>query len=318
MNDRKTHGKVIGAAAIYRAESIMPKTARTQKHRTAAKRPAPSIVQVKGIPYGGIRLTDAFNDLFRLLTPNWQDWAQKSSIWFELEHLGDETPDEVHPDELWEAAQAGAEATLRKALSERQLSACIKPPGEPAIVLEPEEWWTFGKYNGIHSNYVSPADPKTPGPDSSRAGRHLPVFLVRNEFTDWLETFRTAKRVKAAKKVKTAKKVKERGGKNSVEGLSQQEHEIKVALKNSRVMRHVVAFFLERYKSFVNAPMSLELDREIEIFLRGLPERTSNSTRVTNRTAYHWATAIIGMSRKRTDWIRLGVPISRTKKRSTK
>jgi hypothetical protein len=265
----------------------------------------PRATRVKGIPYGGIRLTDAFNDLFRHLTPHWKDLAEKSSIWFELEHLGDETPSEAHPDELWEAAQAEAEATLRKALSERHISACIKPWGEPITELEPEKWWAFGKSNGIHSNYTSPADPQTPGPDSSRAGCHLPVFLMRDQFANWLEKFRPTKRVKR----KTAKAI--------VLGRDQSkdEQEVREVLRSGRVIGYIVAFFLDRYKP--NLKMNARLDQEINAFLKGLPGETPDySSRVTIRAAYQLATKINGISRKRADWVRLGVPKIRGKARS--
>jgi hypothetical protein len=266
--------------------------------------PIPPMIHVKGIPYGGIRLKDAFNDLFRLLTPDWKDLAEKGSIWSELELLGEETLNEEDPDRLWELAQARAEATLRKALSERQLSACIKPPNEPPIELEPEEWWTFGKWNGIHSNYTSPADPRTPGPDSSRAGRHLPVFLMRQEFTNWLERYKATKKIKR----KTVKRSVD------VRGFSKKELEIRDALKRGRVIKHVVGFLLPRCKPGVTFPMSQDLDDEIKVFLKGLSERTSLSSRVTNRKAYDWAQEIVATSRKRADWKRLGVPSIHQKK----
>ena len=149
---------------------------------------------VNRIPTGAIRLSDAFEKVYRALTPDWRGVSDRRERSYELETLNsqelaelgcDSFADDPHREE-WEAT-GRAETIFRKALYEGELSACIytRPMGK-ILELDPELWLKCGSKPGIQFDFTAPSDPTTPGPDCTWKGVRLPVFLMRKPFLAWL------------------------------------------------------------------------------------------------------------------------------------
>lgn len=134
------------------------------------------------VPKGNIRLSEAFELLYRRLTPEWET----------LEHLCvqcDEDPafdgaGQEDPYRLTFEALSVAEATFRNALQEGELRAFVHN-GNTGVDLEllRTDWLRYGDEVGIYSDYT---DAKTPGPDCAIHDVLHPVFLQRTDFDRWL------------------------------------------------------------------------------------------------------------------------------------
>jgi excisionase family DNA binding protein len=134
------------------------------------------------VPKGNIRLSEAFELLYRRLTPDWET----------LEHLcvqcdEDPTfddPSQEDPYRLTFNALSGAEATLRNSLQKGELRAFVHN-ADTGVDLEllRTGWLRYGDEVGIFSDYT---DTKTPGPDCAIDDVPHPIFLQRIDFDRWL------------------------------------------------------------------------------------------------------------------------------------
>jgi hypothetical protein len=126
----------------------------------------------EAIPEEGIFLVDAFEYVFRTMTPNWRD-------------LKDRLRDPGTQDAwiAFDGAQLEANKWLRDRIGERSITACICGPNSQLRQLTCEGWENVGfAENGISANFVSPDDLMNPGPDTEIDGVRCPVFFLRDEF----------------------------------------------------------------------------------------------------------------------------------------
>jgi hypothetical protein len=134
------------------------------------------------IPKGAIRLSEAFELLYRRLTPEWETLEQ-------LCVQRDEDPDfdsaaYEDPYRLTFEAMSSAEVAFRDALVKGDLRTFIHN-ADTGVDLEllRTGWLRYGDEVGIHSDYT---DAKTPGPDCAVHGQRHPIFLLRTDFDRWL------------------------------------------------------------------------------------------------------------------------------------
>jgi hypothetical protein len=135
------------------------------------------------VPKGSIRLRHAFDAVYRALTPEWEALIPPD----ELTEAG---PD---PRPLQRDALEEAEAVFRKALRDGELDSYVHN-GRTGVDmhLDPTHWFKFGRGSGICSDYPSPEDPITPGPDCRLDNAPHPVFLDAGQLTAWLDALQTA------------------------------------------------------------------------------------------------------------------------------
>ena len=132
---------------------------------------------VEAIPVTGIFLTDAFDRLFRAMTPHWRDLQAR---------LSNPGSREVWDDHAH--AERRANEVLRNALMDGSLTPLVYRLGVPEK-LPREGWELRGQFEtGITSNFVSPHDPLNPGPRTDVDGQRHAVFIDRVEFDGWFNS----------------------------------------------------------------------------------------------------------------------------------
>jgi excisionase family DNA binding protein len=136
------------------------------------------------VPRGSIRISEAFQRLYRKFTPDWSDLEDLCVCWDEAAISGDEPPSEADPYLLIDAGSDRAEQILRNALGDGELRAFVHNY-ETGIDLElpMAGWRKLGPRSGIRSDST---DERTPGPDCSLNGRQHPIFLDAGAFDRWL------------------------------------------------------------------------------------------------------------------------------------
>jgi hypothetical protein len=139
---------------------------------------APNIV-----PRGAIRLSEAFETLYRHLTPDWKDLSDLCVQW-------DEAPFDPHEDSLEDpyrtviVATDRAENIFRWALRDGDLRAYIHNTQTGVdLELDPREWLKSGEQVGINADYTGS---QMPGPDCALNGMRQPIFLLREDFEQWM------------------------------------------------------------------------------------------------------------------------------------
>jgi hypothetical protein len=129
----------------------------------------------EAIPEDGVLLMDAYENVFRAITPNWRE--------LEAEILNS-TAVEKEPERTlaWRAldsAQHKANILFRKRLTEGTLPAFIYADSRK-LRLPTMGWEETGLLkSGIVSNFVSPRDPLNPGPSTDIDGVRRAVFVDR-------------------------------------------------------------------------------------------------------------------------------------------
>ena len=136
------------------------------------------------IPPEGILLRDAFDYLFRAMTPNLahlqyqlhprekmglnnEQWRQfRSNAWDEFDR-----------------AQRVANQRLRKWITDGAITAFVRDPEhDRTLQLTRDGWDRLGEFeNGITANFVGPDDPLNRGPNTVIGGKRRPVFFIRGE-----------------------------------------------------------------------------------------------------------------------------------------
>jgi excisionase family DNA binding protein len=139
---------------------------------------APNIV-----PRGAVRLSEAFETLYRHLTPEWKELSDRCVQWDEtsLDPQADLGED---PYRIAVVATDRAEMMLRWALKDGDLRAYVHNVGTGIdLELDRHEWLKTGEEVGLNSDYTGP---RMPGPDCALDGVRHPIFLIRHEFEQWL------------------------------------------------------------------------------------------------------------------------------------
>ncbi|MBR1225075.1 helix-turn-helix domain-containing protein [Bradyrhizobium sp. AUGA SZCCT0176] len=136
------------------------------------------------IPQGAIRLSEAFEDLYRHLTPDWRDLAERSVQWEEIPPDPQEESSLENPYPAVVVAADRAESIFRWALRDGDLRAYIHNIQTGVdLELDPREWAKSGEQVGINFDYTGS---QMPGPDCSLNGMRQPVFLLREAFERWM------------------------------------------------------------------------------------------------------------------------------------
>lgn len=136
------------------------------------------------VPQGTVRLSEAFEGLYRHLTPDWKELAERCVQW-------DETPpdpqEEASPEDPYRAvvvATDRAESIFRWALRDGDLRAYIHNVQTGInLELDPREWAKSGEQVGINFDYTGS---QMPGPDCALGGMRQPIFFLRQDFEQWL------------------------------------------------------------------------------------------------------------------------------------
>jgi hypothetical protein len=140
----------------------------------------------EAIPEDGILLVEAFEYLFRTMTPNWRDLEELAY----KPHLhGRERPETMRrSDAKYDRAQLEANKWLRDRIGDRSITPLIYGPHGRVLQLTCEGWENVGfAKNGISANFVSPDDLMNPGPDTTIDGVRYPVFFLREAFEKLVE-----------------------------------------------------------------------------------------------------------------------------------
>jgi excisionase family DNA binding protein len=134
------------------------------------------------IPKRAIRLSEAFELLYRRLTPEWEALEQLCAQYDEDPEFDSVAHED--PYRLTFEAMSSAEVAFRDALVKGDLRTFIHN-ADTGVDLEllRTGWLRYGDEVGIHSDYT---DAKTPGPDCAIRGQPHPVFLRRTDFDLWL------------------------------------------------------------------------------------------------------------------------------------
>jgi hypothetical protein len=133
------------------------------------------------IPANGVYLLEAFNQIFRAMTPHWKQLED------DLERYSEER---VGPFEIIDAEHLKANLWLRARIQEGSITAFIRDPmtGNP-LRLSRDGWEDAGlMQGGIESNFVGPDDMLNPGPTAEINGVQYPVFFDRDEFQSLVRT----------------------------------------------------------------------------------------------------------------------------------
>jgi hypothetical protein len=136
------------------------------------------------IPQGTIRLSEAFQGLYQHLTPDWKELAERCVQW-------DETPLDPQQEVSFEnpyravvVATDRAESIFRWALRDGDLRAYIHNIQTGVdLELDPREWAKSGEQVGINFDYTGS---QMPGPDCALNGMRQPIFLLREDFEQWM------------------------------------------------------------------------------------------------------------------------------------
>jgi hypothetical protein len=139
---------------------------------------APNIV-----PRGAIRLSEAFETLCCRLEPLWQDLQQRCVQWDEQPDIDiNERREDPYPQLF--AATYRAENIFRWALRDGELRAYVHNLLTGVdLELDTREWSKFGEQVGIGVDYTGP---QLPGPDCTLNGMRQPIFLLREDFDQWV------------------------------------------------------------------------------------------------------------------------------------
>lgn len=142
---------------------------------------APNIV-----PKGAVRLSEAFETVYRCLTAEWEELSARCVQWDE--HSCE--PEVVDPGEdpyrTVVVATDHAETIFRRALNNGDLRAYIHNVQTGIdLELDRREWSRTGEEAGVNNDYTGP---RTPGPDCAIDGVRHPIFLIRREFEHWLRS----------------------------------------------------------------------------------------------------------------------------------
>jgi hypothetical protein len=142
---------------------------------------APNIV-----PKGAIRLSEAFERLYRSLTPEWNDLTERCVRWDEAALYPQEEEVDLGEDpyRIVVIATDRAEMTFRHALRDGELRAYIHNTQTGIdLELDPKEWLKSGEQVGINFDYTGS---QMPGPDCALNGIRQPIFIFREEFDQWM------------------------------------------------------------------------------------------------------------------------------------
>ena len=153
------------------------------------------------IPYGHIRLSEAFDLFYQAVTPNWRrlDTAIKDA---KRPVHGAEVPrwdNEVADPPLVlalnarDSARSEADMKFRAALAAGELRAMIRDSDKGTMLELSREGWgrapTSGDGafpGGFDEDFVEPGDIFQPGPAAAVGGYLRPVFFDRKNFNSWL------------------------------------------------------------------------------------------------------------------------------------
>jgi hypothetical protein len=143
------------------------------------------------IPEGGIPLIDAFEYVFRAMTPNWQELEdQLADPAIQLRHMEADAERREANRRAWAAyddAQLKANEWLRSCIGEGLIASFVSFDGKP-LQLPRHGWENAGfLQNSIGSSFVGPDDLTDPGPDTEINGVRRPVYFVRSDLVALVE-----------------------------------------------------------------------------------------------------------------------------------
>jgi hypothetical protein len=136
------------------------------------------------IPPEGILLLEAFDYLFRAMTPNWADLQYQLNP-REKMGLDDEQRRQLE-ERAWtelNRAQRVANQQLRKWITEGAVAALLRDPEHDRTLRLPRDGWDrLGEFeDGITASFVGQDDPLNRGPNTVIWGKRRPVFFIRSE-----------------------------------------------------------------------------------------------------------------------------------------
>ena len=136
------------------------------------------------IPQGAIRLSEAFESLYRHLTPEWKELSERCVQWDETTPDLQEEASLENPYRAAVVATDRAENIFRWALRDGDLRAYIHNIQTGVdLELDPREWAKSGEEVGINFDYTGS---QMPGPDCSLNGMRQPIFILREAFERWM------------------------------------------------------------------------------------------------------------------------------------
>jgi len=137
------------------------------------------------VPKGAIRLSEAFESLYRRLTPEWRELSERCVQWDEASLDPQEVACfEEDPYRVVVVTTDRAENIFRWALRDGELRAHVHNVRTGIdLELDPKEWLKSGEQVGINVDYTGP---QMPGPDCALNGMRQPIFLFREEFEQWM------------------------------------------------------------------------------------------------------------------------------------
>jgi excisionase family DNA binding protein len=139
------------------------------------------------IPRGTIRVSEAFERLYRTIAPEWADLEELCVRWDEAEEANNERPCEANPYAIIDDAKDEAEQLLRHALHNVETGVDLQLPRKG--------WWKFGDYPGIRRDVTGD---HFPGPSCEIDGVPHPIFLDTDEFDRWLSGSRIVETARSA------------------------------------------------------------------------------------------------------------------------
>jgi hypothetical protein len=141
---------------------------------------APNIV-----PKGAIRLSEAFESLYRSLTPEWKELSERCVQWDEAAlDPQEEARLEDDPYRILMVTTDRAENIFRWALRDGNLRAYIHNLRTGIdLELDPRDWLKSGEQVGINVDYTGL---QMPGPDCALNAMRQPIFLLRKDFEQWM------------------------------------------------------------------------------------------------------------------------------------
>ena len=136
------------------------------------------------IPPEGILLRDAFDYLFRAMTPNLADLQYQLNPQEKM-GLNDEQWRQFRSN-AWaefDRAQRVANQRLRKWITDGAITAFVHDTEHDRTLRVTRDGWDrLGEFEcGITANFVGPDDPLNHGPNTLVGGKRRPVFFIRGE-----------------------------------------------------------------------------------------------------------------------------------------
>jgi hypothetical protein len=279
------------------------------------------------IPIGAIRLSAAFDLAYRAATPEWEWISSQCERW---DGLGPDQDDPCEdPYRLRYESTIEAEKLFRNALTNGVLSAYICDQTTGVVLeLEPRDWYWLGNGEGIVSDYPSPTDPRTPGPNCTIEEVPQPVFLMREPLDAWLKTISDAATDQGDRDaadqgdrdataqddqdaaVQDDRDAADQGGRDFVLDFKDAGvRRITDDLRSGHIVPYIVAYFLRDHIDGVpNGRLTKQIDYEITVLLQDLKLRSAGARRDTARSAYRLAMQISRLTRSPLNWRDLGVP----------